>query len=49
MKKIIAILIFLFTIAYSITSYGTDTNSILEEQEKNLGITEFIQKKLLEM
>ncbi len=44
MKKIIAILIFLFTIAYSITSYGTDTNSILEEQEKNLGITEFIKE-----
>lgn len=49
MKKIIFILTFFLTICYSITSYGTgtnsiDTNGIIEKQEKSLGITEFIKE-----
>ena len=49
MKKIVFILTFFLTICYSITSYGTETNSIdtngiIEKQEKSLGITEFIKE-----
>ena len=49
MKKIVFILTFFLTICYSITSYGTETNSIdtngiIGEQEKSLGITEFIKE-----
>ncbi len=49
MKKIVFILTFFLTICYSITSYGTatnsiDTNGIIGEQEKSLGITEFIKE-----
>ncbi len=44
MKKIIFVLTFFLTITYSITSYGTDTNNIIKEQEQNLGITEFIKE-----
>lgn len=49
MKKIVFILTFFLTICCSITSYGTETNSIdtngiIGEQEKSLGITEFIKE-----
>ena len=49
MKKIVFILTFFLTICYSITSYGTETNSIdtngiIEKQEKSLEITEFIKE-----
>ena len=44
MKKIIFITIFLITTLISNTTYGTDTEEIIKEQESSLGISSFIKE-----
>lgn len=44
MKKIIFIISFLLAICYTTNIYASETNEVLEEQEKSLGISSFLKE-----